>query len=139
MTSLSNLQLIIHLASSVASSWGPRASQPQITFLAQKTQKPKTTCSETNVVNTEIPLSVPSNGNSNSLFAAVWNLNAPLTALHAALSFHTMLLLFSGKSDSCSMSAHATHRADSRVNQDQRHRNESSSSAAAGTCGSAVG
>jgi len=82
---------------------------------------------------------MPSDGNGDSLFAAVRNLNAPLTALHAAHPCSTALLLFSGNSDPRSMSAHAARRADSQICQNQQHGDQSSSGVSTGTGGSAGG
>ena len=58
---------------------------------------------KTETENTET-LSPPDDKGNNALFAAVTNLNAYLTTLHAALPSHTALLLFSGHSDPRSMS-----------------------------------
>ena len=66
---------------------------------------------ETETENTETPPH-PEDKSNNALLAAVTNLNAYLTTLHAALPPHTALLLFSGHSDPCSMSTLAAGRAE---------------------------
>ena len=92
---------------------------------------------ETKADNAETPLQ-PSDGNNNTLFKAATNLNAHLTALHAALPARTALLLFSGHSDPRSMSTLAARRAEYQASQNQRPGNQSSYGAATGTGDSAV-
>jgi RNA exonuclease 1 len=89
---------------------------------------------KTETENTETPPHHEDKGN-NALFAAVTNLNAYLTTLHAALPPHTALLLFSGHSDPRSMSTLAARRAEYQTSQQQQQGNQgsgSSGSAAAG-------
>ena len=83
----------------------------------------------------------PSTRDGNTLFTAVTNLNAHLTALHAALPPRTALLLFSGHSDPRSMSTLAARRAEYQVNHhnQQQHGNQSGSGAATGTDGGGGG
>jgi RNA exonuclease 1 len=90
---------------------------------------------ETKTENAEIP---PSPNGNNTLFAAVTNLNAHLTALHAALSPRTALLLFSGHSDPRSMSTLSARRAEYQASQKRPHGNQNSPGAAMGTGGGAV-
>ena len=73
----------------------------------------------------------PEDKSSNALFAAVTNLNAYLTTLHAALPPHTALLLFSGHSDPRSMSTLAARRAEYQISQQQPQGNQSSGSSGA--------
>ncbi|KAH9025150.1 ribonuclease H-like protein [Lactarius hengduanensis] len=78
-----------------------------------------TGAAETKTENAETPSSSLPDGNS--VLAAVTNLNAHLTALHAALPPRTALLLFSGHSDPRSMSTLAARRAEYQGGQNQRH------------------
>ncbi|KAI9461931.1 hypothetical protein BJY52DRAFT_1222137 [Lactarius psammicola] len=67
-----------------------------------------TSAAETKTGNTKAPPSFPRpppDGNGNTVFAAVTNLNAHLITLHVSLQPRMALLLFSGYSDPCSMSA----------------------------------
>ncbi|KAH9061888.1 hypothetical protein EDB87DRAFT_383981 [Lactarius vividus] len=88
---------------------------------------------ETTTENAETPSTADRNGNT--LFAAVTDLNAHLTALHAALPPRTALLLFSGHSDPRSMSTLAARRAECQGGQNQRYGNQSDSGAAAAGTG----
>jgi RNA exonuclease 1 len=72
----------------------------------------------------------PATPDNNVLFFAVTNLNAHLTALHAALPARTAFILFSGHSDPRAMSALAARRAEYQASQHQ------SGSSAVGTGGS---
>ncbi|KAH8999593.1 hypothetical protein EDB86DRAFT_2908694 [Lactarius hatsudake] len=91
-----------------------------------------TGAAETKTENAESPSSSSQDGDGNSLFAAVTDLNAHLTALHAALPPRTALLLFSGHSDPRSMSTLAARRAEYQGGQNnQRHGSQSGSGAAA--------
>ncbi|KAI9434729.1 hypothetical protein H4582DRAFT_1881782 [Lactarius indigo] len=103
-----------------------------ITPKAENTENRNPTgAAETKTENVEIPSSSPPpDGSGNSLFAAVTDLNAHLTALHAALPPRTALLLFSGHSDPRSMSTLAARRAECQGGQNQR---QSGSGAGAGT------
>ena len=58
---------------------------------------------ETEMELTETPPH-PEDKSNNTLFAAVTNLTAYLTTLHAAFPLHMMMPLFSGRSDPLSMS-----------------------------------
>lgn len=69
----------------------------------------------------------PPANNRNPLFTAVTNLNAHLTALHAALPPRTALLPFLGHSDLCSVSALAARCAEYQASQNQCQVDESSS------------
>ncbi|KAH9037515.1 hypothetical protein EDB85DRAFT_2072974 [Lactarius pseudohatsudake] len=89
---------------------------------------------ETKTEDAETPSS-SSPPDGSSVFAAVTNLNAHLTALHAALPPRTALLLFSGHSDPRSMSTLAARRAEYQGGQNQRHGNQSGSGAAAAGTG----
>ncbi|KAF8462662.1 hypothetical protein DFH94DRAFT_831793 [Russula ochroleuca] len=60
------------------------------------------------------------NQTNNTLFSAVSNLDAQLTALHAALPPRTAFLLFSGHSDPRSMSVLAARRAQYQASQNQK-------------------
>jgi RNA exonuclease 1 len=71
----------------------------------------------------------PATPDNNVLFSAVTNLNAQLTALHAALPARTAFILFSGHSDPRAMSALAARRAEYQASQHQ------SGSSAVGTSG----
>jgi len=62
------------------------------------------------------------NQTNNTLFSAVSNLDAQLTALHAALPPRTAFLLFSGHSDPRSMSVPAARRAQYQASQNQKRR-----------------
>jgi RNA exonuclease 1 len=62
---------------------------------------------------------LPPAPNNNVLFSAVTNLNAHLTALHAALPPRTALILFSGHSDPRTMSTLAARRAEYQAGQNQ--------------------
>ena len=77
----------------------------------------------------------PEDKSNNALFAAVTNLNAYLTTLHAALPPHTALLLFSGHSDPRSMSTLAARRAEYQTSQQQQGNQGSGSSGAAAAGG----
>ena len=77
------------------------------------------TKTEAETESAEIP-PPPEDKSSNALFAAVTNLNAYLTTLHAALPPHTALLLFSGHSDPRSMSTLAARRAEYQASQQQQ-------------------
>ncbi|KAI9461294.1 hypothetical protein BJY52DRAFT_1222435 [Lactarius psammicola] len=74
----------------------------------------------------------PPDGNGNTLFAAVTNLNAHPTVLRAALPPRTVLLVFSEHSDPRSMSALAVRQAECQASQNWRHGNQSSSGEATG-------
>ena len=87
---------------------------------------------ETETENTEAP---PEDKSNNALFAAVTNLNAYLTTLHAALPPHTALLLFSGHSDPRSMSTLAARRAEYQTSQQQQGNQGSGSSGATASGG----
>ena len=76
--------------------------------------------------NTEAPLLSPPDGNSNALFAAVTNLNAHMTALHAALPPHTALLLFSGHSAQRSFSTLTARRLEYQTSQNKKLGNRGS-------------
>ncbi|KAH8985142.1 hypothetical protein EDB92DRAFT_1950167 [Lactarius akahatsu] len=83
--------------------------------------------------NTQTPPSTPPpDGNGNTVFAAVTNLKAYPTALHAALPPRAALLFFSGHGDPRSMTTHAARRAEYRLTQNQRHGNLCSSGTGAG-------
>ncbi|KAH9958157.1 hypothetical protein BC827DRAFT_1362457 [Russula dissimulans] len=72
----------------------------------------------------------------NVLFSAVTNLDAQLTALHAALPARTAFLLFSGHSDPRGMSVLAARRAEYQASQNQnqnQNQNQSGLAAAAAT------
>ena len=77
----------------------------------------------------------PEDKSNNALFAAVTNLNAYLTTLHAALPPHTALLLFSGHSDPRSMSTLAARRAEYQTSQQQQGNQGSGSSGATASGG----
>ena len=72
----------------------------------------------------------PEDKSNNALFAAVTNLKAYLTTLHAALPPHTALLLFSGHSDPRSMSTLAARRAEYQTSRQQQGNQGSGSSGA---------
>ncbi|KAH9965648.1 hypothetical protein BJV74DRAFT_869879 [Russula compacta] len=74
----------------------------------------------------------------NVLFTAVTELNAHLTALHAALPARTAFLLFSGHSDPRRMSALAARRAEYQASQNQNQKMSGSGAAVAGV-GAGVG
>ena len=71
----------------------------------------------------------PDQNDDNVLFSAVSNLNAQLTALHAALPPQTAFLLFSGHSDPRSMSTLAARRAQYQANQNQSQTNNATGAA----------
>ena len=116
----------------------PQGSRPsQTTSPSQKTAEKENltgeavTETETETENTETPPH-PEHKNNNALFAAVTNLNAYLTTLHAALPPHPARLLFSGHSDPRSMSTLAARRAEYQTSQQQQGSSSNSGAAAGG-------
>ncbi|KAI9435894.1 hypothetical protein BJY52DRAFT_1207341 [Lactarius psammicola] len=112
----------------------PKADADGLAGAEKERDQNLTGAAETKTENAETqPSPSPPDGNSNTLFAAVTNLDAHLTALHAALPPRTALLLFSGHSDPRSMSTLAAPRAEYQGSQNQQHGNQSSSGEATGT------
>ena len=78
------------------------------------------------------------NQNNSVLFSAVSNLNAQLTALHAALPPRTAFLLVSGHSDPRGMSALAARRAQYQASQNQNQNHGTATSTGTDTTGTDV-
>jgi RNA exonuclease 1 len=78
------------------------------------------------------------NENNNALLSAVSNLNAQLTALHAALPPRTAFLLVSGHSDPRGMSALAARRAQYQASQNQNQNHGTATSTGTDTTGTDV-
>ncbi|KAI9445645.1 hypothetical protein BJY52DRAFT_1206691 [Lactarius psammicola] len=111
----------------------PKADADGLSGAEKARDQNLTGTAETKTENAETqPLPSPPDGNSNTLFAAVTNLDAHLTALHAALPPRTALLLYLGHSDPRSMSTLAARRAEYQGSQNQQHGKQSSSREATG-------